>query len=314
MNRSIVTLSLWVSVVVLIVVMSPPTVGADENAKPKDSVREAERKAEQILMASHDYVTARSVKIEQTIEQTARVLVDGKPSGSAQAIKQTSRIEIDANKGVVRMTMKDQSGQDVVVIRKGSRIAMKIGSGLWTVPNGAYARIGDTLANPFACPLPKPGQEHSPRWTIVGDERQGGQEMTVIKTVGDTAIRYAHERMRDGIAGIFPDVSTRPTIEVMSYESRHWIGKADDRRQRVEQTSHHKMTMPGAAKTVIDVVGKTTSVYRRYNDIDIAVPEEAGKILEHAKSPRCTTRRPIDTAIRLGMPDSSWLSNCRPMR
>jgi len=271
---------------VLMAVVSISTVRADENAKPEDSVPEAEHKAEQILRASHDYVAARSVEIQQTVEQTARVLVDGKPVGSEQVTKQTSRIEIDADKGVVRMTMKDQSGEDVVVIRKGDRIAMKIGSGPWTAPKGPYARMGDQLANPFACPLPKPGQEHSPRWTIVGDERQGGQEMTVIKTVGDTANKYAQERMRDGIASIFSDASARPTIEVVTYESRHWIGKTDDRRQRVEQTSHHKMTMPGAAKTVIDVVAKTTAIYRRYNDIDIDVPEEARRILSRSDKQR----------------------------
>jgi hypothetical protein len=279
MNRFIVRLSLGASMLVLMAVVSIPTAGAYENAKPKDSVPEAKDKAEQILRASHDHVAARSVEIQQTVEQTAHVLVDGKPLGSAQATKQTSSIEIDADKGLVRMTMNDQSGKDLVVIRKGDHVAMKIGSDPWTAPKGPYARIGDQLANPFACPLPKPGLEHSPRWTIVGDERLDGQEITVIKTVGDTANKYAQERMREGIASIFPDASARPSIEVVTYESRHWIGKADDRRQRVEQTSHQKMTMPGVPKTVIDVVGKTTSTYRRYNRIDIDVPEEARRIL-----------------------------------
>jgi hypothetical protein len=279
MNRLIVRQSFGASMVVLMAVVSLPTVEADETAKPRDSVPAAEERAEQILRASHDYVAARSVEIQQTVEQTARVLVDGNPLGSAQAIKQTSSIEIDADKGLVRMTTKDQSGKDVVVIRKGRHIAIKIGSDPWTEPRGPYARIGDQLADPFACPFPKPGLEHSPKWTIVGDERLDGQEMTVIKTVGDTANKYAEERMRDGIASIFPDAAARPTIEVMTYESRHWIGKAEDRRQRVEQTSHHKMTMPGAPKTVIDVVGTTASIYGRYDRIDIDVPEEARRIL-----------------------------------
>ncbi len=279
MKSLIVRLSLGASMLVLMAVVSIPTVGADENAKPKNSVPEANDKAEQILRASHDYVATRSVEIQQTAEQTAIILVDGKPMGSPQVMKQTSSIEIDADKGLIRMTMKDQSGKDLVVIRKGDHIAMKIGSDPWTAPKGPYARLGDQLANPFACPLPKPGLENSPRWTIVGDERLDGQEMTVIKTVGDTANKYAQERMRDGIASIFPDASSRPTIDVVTYESRHWIAKADDRRQRVEQTSHHRMTMPGAAKTVIDVIGQTTAFYRRYNRIDIDVPEEARRIL-----------------------------------
>jgi hypothetical protein len=274
-----VRLSLWIGFLVLTAAVSIAIVGADESAKPKDSVREAEDRAEQILKASHDYVAARSVEIQQTVEQTARVLVDDKPQGSPQATKQTSCMEIDANKGLVRMTTKDQSGTDLAVIRKGDRIAMKIGSDPWTTPKGPYARIGDQLANPFACPLPKPGLQHSPRWTIVGDERVDGQEMTVIKTVGITANQYAEKRMRDGIASMFPDASARPTIEVVTYESQHWIGKADDRRQCVKQTSHHKMTMPGVGKTVIDVVGETTATYRRYNGIEIVVPQAARAVL-----------------------------------
>jgi hypothetical protein len=87
--------------------------------------------------------------------------------------------------------------------------------------------------------------------------------MTMIKTVGDTANKYAEERMRDGIASMFPDASARPTIEVVTYESRHWIGKADDHRQCVKQTSHQKMTMPGVEKTVFDVFGETTAIYCR---------------------------------------------------
>jgi hypothetical protein len=274
-----VRLSLGISFLVLMAAVSIAIVGADENAKPRDSVREAEDRAEQILRASHDYVAARSVEIQQTVEQTSRLLVDDRPRGSPQSTKQTSWIEIDANKGLVRMTMKDQSGNDLVVIRKGDRIAMKIGSDPWTTPMGPYARIGDQLANPFACPLPKPGLQHSPRWTIVGDERVDGQEMTLIKTVGITANQYAEKRMRDGIASMFPDASARPTIEVVTYESQHWIGKADDRRQCVKQTSHHKMTMPGVGKTVIDVVGETTATYRRYNGIDIVVPQAARAVL-----------------------------------
>jgi hypothetical protein len=279
MNRFVVRLSTGASVLVLIAAVSSPAAGADENVKPKNSLSEAELKAEHLLRASHDYVASRSFEIQQTVEQTARVLVDGKPLRAVRASEQVSIIEVDADRGLVRMTMKDPSGKDLVVIRKGDHIAMKIGSDPWSVPKGPYARIGDQLANPFACPFPKPGLEHSPRWTIAGDDRLDGQEITVIKTVGDSANQFARERMREGIASVFPDASARPTIEVMAYESRHWIGKADDRRQRVEQTSHHQMTMPGAATTVVDVVGKTTAIYRRYNRIDVDVPEGARRLI-----------------------------------
>jgi len=279
MSRVIVRRSLGASILIAMAVVSTPPLGADDNAKPKESVAGAENQAEQILKASHDYVAARSFEIQQTAEQTARTIVDGKSLDSAQTVKQTSSIEVDADKKLVRMTTKDQSGKNLVVIRKGDHIAVKIGSDPWAAPKGPYARIGDQLANPFVCPLPKPGLANSPKWTVVGDERLDSQDITVIKTVGDSANEYAQECMRDGIALIFPEASSRPTIEVVSYESRHWIGKADNCRQRVEQTSHYRMTMPEATKTVIDIVGKTTAIYRRYNKIDIEVPEEARPIL-----------------------------------
>jgi hypothetical protein len=134
--------------------------------------------AAQILEASQVCVAAHSVELQQTIEQTARLLADGKPPVDVPTKKQTSVIEIDAGKKLIRMTTKEQ-GEELVVIRRGNRIAMKIGSGPWTKPQGPYARMGEQLANPFACPLPKPQDQHSPKWTIVGNERLDGRETTV---------------------------------------------------------------------------------------------------------------------------------------
>jgi hypothetical protein len=234
--------------------------------------------ADHIVRASHDCVAATSVELQQTVEQTTRVLVPGKPAVVLPATKQTSVIEIDARNNLVRLTTKD-GGQELVVIRKGNRVAMKIGAGPWTKPQGKYARVGAQFASPFACPLPKRGDKQSPKWTIVGRERLGGTETTVIETIGDTANKYAQERMREGLAAVFPDATARPTIEVEAYKSRLWIGK-DRRRLRVEQTSRQKMTMPGGGKTVLDVSAKTTTVYRRYDKVEVRVPEEARGILE----------------------------------
>src|SRR5262249_44483061 len=153
------------------------------------------------------------LEIEQTVEQAATVLANGKPVGSPQTTKQTSTIEVDVAKMLIRMTTKDPNGKDLVVIRKGDRIAMKVGSGAWTIPTGQYAQMADQLGNPFACPLPKSGEAHSPRWTLVGHEQFDNQEATVIETVGNTANGYAEERMRDGLASIFRDPTSRPSIE-----------------------------------------------------------------------------------------------------
>ncbi len=180
----------------------------------------------------------------------------------------------------MRLTQKDEDGKDLIVLRKGDRLAMKIGSGPWTAPHGRYAQMGKQLANPFACPLPKPGDARSPKWKLVGPERLDGHAAIVIETVGDSANRYAEERMREGIASVFPDAAARPTIEVLAYKARHWIGKSDHRRLRVEQTSHQRMKMPGTGQAVIDTTSKTIAVYRRYDQVQIAVPEKARQILD----------------------------------
>jgi hypothetical protein len=238
----------------------------------------AQEVAEKILSASNDFVSSRSFEREETVEQKSRLLMADKTPLDLPSSKQTSVIEVDAANLLVRLTTKDQ-GKDLLVIRKGNSVAMKLGSGSWTKPQGPYARLGDQLANPFACPLPKRGGKQSPKWRIVGREVLNGQETTVIETVRDTANRYAEERMREGIVSMFPDADTRPAIEVLDYKSRHWIGK-DNRRLRVEQTSHTKMTMPGTPKMVIDGTAKTTSVYNRYDKVEIQMPEEARSILE----------------------------------
>lgn len=239
----------------------------------------ADDQAEQLLKASHDYVATRSVEIQQTVEQTTRISMDGKPAGDARTTKQSSLIEIDAGKQIMRLTTKDQSGKELVVIRQGKNIAMKIGSEPWTAPQGQYARIGDQLANPFACPLPQSGKEQSPRWTVVGPEVLDGKETTVIETVGDTANAYAQERIREGMATMFPEAASRPAIEVLAYKSRHWIETKDNRRLRVDQTSRQQMTMTGGLKAVIDITARTTAIYGRYDDVKIQVPKEARLIL-----------------------------------
>jgi hypothetical protein len=238
----------------------------------------AEEDAEIILRASHDYGAAHSFELQETAEQKGRILVPGKPPLDLPSTKETKVIDVDAANQLVRMTAKDQ-GKDVIVIRKGQSAAMRIGSGSWTKPQGPYARMGDQLANPFACPLPKRGEKQSPKWRIVGRELVNGEETTVIETVGDTAIRYAEERMREGIMTMFPDAAARPVIEVLDYKSRHWIGK-DNRRLRVEQTSHTKMTVPGTPKTILDLSAKTTAIYSRYDKVEIRLPDEARSILE----------------------------------
>jgi hypothetical protein len=250
----------------------------------------AEDSPEEIIKTAHACVAGHSVELRQTVEQTSRLLFPGQPPVEIPTTKQTSVIEIDTANRLIRMTTKD-GGKEVVVIRKEKDLAMKTGAGPWTKPTGPYARMAAQLANPFACPLPTAGDRQSPKWRIVDHELLDGRKTTVIETIGNTANKFALERMREGLVAAFPDRAARPTIEVLSYKSRHWIGKDDQHPLRVEQTSHEKMTMPGADKIIIDMTMKTTTVYRRYDHVQIKVPEEARRILTDSVTPEKTGRR-----------------------
>src|SRR4029079_16427482 len=115
---------------------------------------------------------------------------------------------------------------------------------------------------------PQSGKEHSPKWPVIGSGVLDGKGGTGIETIGDTANEYAQERMREGVAAMFPEATGRPVIKVLAYKSRHWIGTKDNRRIRVDQTSQQHMTLPGGGKTVIDVTANTTAIYRRYDEVE----------------------------------------------
>ena len=86
----------------------------------------AEEKAEQILKASHDYVAGRSVEIEQTVEQTSALLMDGKPAGLlgvADSIKPSTPAALAALRAeglrVVMLTGDHRTSAEVVAKKLG---------------------------------------------------------------------------------------------------------------------------------------------------------------------------------------------------
>jgi hypothetical protein len=157
---------------------------------------------------------------------------------------------------------------------------MKLGDQPWQVPSGAYAQLKDQLATPYACPLPGRGND-SPQWRFASPAQEQGEACDVIETVGDSAIGYVTGVMNKTMASAASDPATRPSIQVRSYVSRHWIAQADARRLRVEQTGRIQMTMrqPTGQTVDIDLETTGTTLYRRYGEVTIDVPAEAAQLL-----------------------------------
>lgn len=240
-----------------------------------------EEGAEELIRASRDFViNAASVEIHQTVEQTVTVTIDGQAVAPKRASAQTSTVEIDTTAGVVRMTTKDTQGQDLAVIRDGERVAMKIGDHPWQHPNGPYANLAKNLARPFACELPPPGGE-SPTWEIVGTQKLGESDVTVIQSVEGTGLALAERQMSQGFVAMFPDATTRPQVKVEAYTSRHWVEKHGNRRRQVVQTSRYNVSMlrPDGKTQTNHVHMTSTAVYRRYGEVTIEIPDEARAIL-----------------------------------
>src|SRR5690348_15946245 len=84
---------------------------------------------DRMIETSHAVVAALpSFQIKQTMDQRAVLVVNGKPMGSENGSKQTSTIEVDTVHGLARMTAKNPDGWDLVAIRSGRNIALKLGS------------------------------------------------------------------------------------------------------------------------------------------------------------------------------------------
>lgn len=67
-----------------------------------------------------------------------------------QPMKSETKIEIDWENDLVRL-WGQQNGQEVVMIKHGKRMAMKLDSAPWQVPDGAYETMAKDLGNLFVC-------------------------------------------------------------------------------------------------------------------------------------------------------------------
>lgn len=254
---------------------------------PAGAHPQADAEGDRLIQASQAVTAASpSFEIRQTLEQRAVVVVDGKRVDAPKTAPQVSLIEVDLAHDLMRLTTHEPGGREVIAIRRGGRVAIKLGSELWQVPAGPYVAVTAQLVNPFACPLPVPGPG-SPRWQVTATEGQGDEAVVIVQTVADSAVRFAEGRMKEGLNAVFPDPAARPKLEVLSYTARHWIRKKDHRRLKVVQDSREKMTMPqpNGAAIVLDTTAITTAVYSRYGEVQVVVPEAALRILDATAAP-----------------------------
>ncbi len=238
--------------------------------------------ADKLIETSHAAIAALpSFEIKQTVEQKAALVLNGKPAGPENGSKQVSTIEVDTVHGLARLTAKNPDGWELVALRSGSSVALKLGANGWEKPSGQYANIKDQLVNPFACPLPKPGAA-SPHWEFAGSEKLGEDETIIVRTVGDSAVAYAQARMNEAMESLVPDKAQRPQMKVSSYQSRHWIRKKDNRRLKVVQEFKNQMTIPqpGGDPLTMNVTGITTAEYSKFGQVNISIPPEARPILD----------------------------------
>ena len=238
-------------------------------------------RGDELISRSHQAIAALpSFQIKQTMEQDTTLLQNGKPTGQPIHSAQVTILDIDMSNGLVQMVTTQPNGSEMRVLRRADRAVIKLGDAPWQEPTGPFARIKEQLANPFACPLPMKTPS-SPKWEVVKQEMLHGEEVVVVRTVGDSAVGYASQRIQEGLQTAIEDPAKRPKIQVLSYTATHWIRKKDNRRLKVVQESHQAVTLPqeSGEPLKMKVLTVTTAEYSRFGSVKIEVPAEAAAIL-----------------------------------
>ncbi len=190
-------------------------------------------------------------------------------------------IEIEQEKMLAKQTV-DHNGQLLTMIRHGKKAAMKIGTGTWQIPAGPYEKMAQDMGNFFICEETAPETDkNAPVWIIAKMEEIGDLESILVESKDNSAVALAQERMSKGIESSFKDnPAQKPTVKVIEYKSKNWLGKSDFRRIKVIQNSKVIFLMPSPDGTVmkIEKTGMTTSDYD-YRKNRITIPAEAEALL-----------------------------------
>jgi|GEM_PF-5814740 len=188
-------------------------------------------------------------------------------------------IEIDRLKYLARQTGTFE-GKELVMLKQGEKVAMKLGTGAWEIPTGPFKEMAGDMGNLFVCEIETPEKkETTPTWKLMNTELLDGIEVFVIETEGNTAVPLAQERMASGIAKTFPgNPDQRPTVKVLEYSSKHWISKTDYRRLKTLQISKYQMTIVSPnGEHLIKQSSIATSEYS-YDNVKIEIPEAVARI------------------------------------
>lgn len=138
------------------------------------------------------------------------------------------------------------------------------------------------------CEIDTPETEgNAPVWKLIGTEVIEGQEALIIESEGNTAVSIAQERMAKNIGKAYKDNPTQcPSIKVLEYSSKIWIGKADYRHLQTIQTSKYQMkfSRPDGIQYIKETTNTGISKYN-YEKTKIYIPEGAKKFLVTENSP-----------------------------
>jgi hypothetical protein len=235
-----------------------------------------------LLLQSQAFVAgAPSFEMEQIKVEKVTPHLAGKPIAPARERTESLMMRVvNSVPMLTELITTDSSGLPLRVIRRGKAIVMKLGEQPWQVPSGPYLQLKDQLATPYACPLPAGGSD-SPQWRLAGSAQEQGEACDVIETVGDSAVGYVTGIMNKTMMAAARDSTTRPSIQVRSYVSRHWIAQSDGRRMRVEQVGRMQLSVrqPTGQTVEVDLETTGTTRYRRYGEVRIEIPAEAERLL-----------------------------------
>ena len=242
---------------------------------------QAEYSARELLDKTRDKAaTEPMLKRIDTTEQST-VVIAGQERIQQPTQTNVLQIEIDMTKHLARNTSTYQ-GKEFIMLKQGEKAAMKLGTGPWEIPTGPFENTAKEMGNLFVCEIEVPETNGTAvTWKLAGTEVFDGNEAFVIESEGNTAAAIAQERMARGIAKAFSGrPGQAPTVKVLEYSSKHWIGKSDYRHLQAVQTSKYQVTfvLPDGNSQLMETSSKATSKYS-YEKFNIEIPEDARKIL-----------------------------------
>ncbi|MBF0501380.1 MAG: hypothetical protein HQM09_14665 [Candidatus Riflebacteria bacterium] len=236
--------------------------------------------ARELLDKSNDVLFATPyIQRVDTEEKAATATVGDKRIGQPPT-KTVLSIDIE-RKGSVARERTLVGGQELILLARGDKRVMKLGTDSWQVPTGQWEKMAKDLGNLFVCEQVVPETaSNAPELKIVDGEKLDGIDAVVIESVGDSATKIAEQRMNAGVQKMLGDQKIKIAIKVLSYSMRKWLAK--DNLRPLQNIQHRRfvttITLPDGKTQVTETESVGTSKYT-FDQTPIEIPDEAGRLL-----------------------------------